>query len=119
MALPNLLNATAIYGRTAFANVTTVSSNVLVNPSASGNSFRIVNLMAAGIDATNSANIKVLVLRAGVNNLLANAVTVPNGSTLIVLGKENPITLEEGDALQMSADANSRIWATIAYEDIA
>lgn len=118
MALPNLLSATTIYGRTAFANVTTVSSNVLVNPSNSGNSFRIINLMLAGTDTSSAANAQVLVLRAGINNPMANAMTVPIGATLIVVGKENPVTLEEGDALRISADANNRIWATITYEDI-
>ncbi len=118
MALPNLLTATIITGRTAYANVTTATSNVLVNPASSGNSFRIVNIMAASIDTSNTGNITASVLRTGVSNYLGFGLSIPSRSTLILLGKENPVTLEEGDALQMSADANSRIWATITYEDI-
>ena len=118
MALPNLLNATTIYGRTAYANVTSVTSNVLVNSANSGNSYRIVNIMAASIDTGNTGNINVSVVRTGTTNYLGFGLTIPSRATLILTGKENPVTLEEGDALQMSADANNRIWATITYEDI-
>jgi len=118
MALPNLLEVSTINGRTAFANVTTTLANVLVNPASSGNSFRIVNIMAASIDTSNTGNVNINVLRTGVNNYLGFGLSVPSRSTLLVVGKENPVNLEEGDALQMSADANNKIWATIVYEDI-
>lgn len=119
MALPNLLNATAIYGRTAFANVTTTLSNVLVNPTSSGNSIKIINCTAANTDTTNIANATLCVSRAGVINYIAVGINVPSRSSIVLLSKDNSLTLEEGDALQMSADANSRIWGTISYEDIA
>lgn len=118
MALPNLLTATTIFGRTAYANVTTVSSNVLVNTDSSGNSYRIVNLTVANRDLGNVSNITVTVNRAGISNYLAVGIVVPSKSSLIVLGKDNSLILEEGDALQISSDANNRIWGTVVYEDI-
>lgn len=118
MAIPNILNATSVLGRTAYANVTTVLSNVLVNTAASGNSYRIVNLTAANTDTGNIGNVSLSVNRAGITNYLAVGINVPTRSSIVLLSKDNSLVLEEGDALQLSADANNRIWGTVVYEDI-
>lgn len=118
MAIPNILNATIIYGRTSFSNVTNSLSNVLINSSSSGNSFRIVNCTAANIDTGNIANVSLVVNRSGAVNYLAVGINVPARSSIVMLSKDNSLILEEGDTLQMSADANNRIWGTVVYEEI-
>jgi phosphoheptose isomerase len=118
MAIPNILNATIIYGRTAYSNVTNSLGNVLVNAASSGNSFRIVNATAANTDTGNIANVNLAVNRSGTTNYLAVGINVPARSSIVLLSKDNSLILEEGDTLQMSADANNRIWGTVVYEEI-
>ena len=49
---------------------------------------------------------------------LAKAVSVPAKSTLIVLGKDAPIYLEENDRLQAHASAASDLEIIISYEEL-
>ena len=49
---------------------------------------------------------------------LAKTVTVPIDSTLIVLGKDAPIYLEEGDKIQALASAAGDLEIIISYEEL-
>jgi hypothetical protein len=118
MANPNVFVATSMIGKTAYANVTTTFANVLQNPSSSGKSLRIVNLSLAGVDSIISPNVTVGVVRSGITNYIVANITIPIKSTVIILGKENLLFLEEGDDLRIQASANSLCWATVSYEEI-
>ena len=48
---------------------------------------------------------------------LAKTVTVPNDATLIVIGKDAPIYLEESDEIR-EASANSDLEVVISYEEL-
>jgi len=47
---------------------------------------------------------------------IADAITVPAKSTLVVLGKDAPIYLEENDEIEAGASANNDLHITISYE---
>ena len=49
---------------------------------------------------------------------LAKAVTVPYKSTLIILGKDAPVYLEEGDKIQALASAAGDLEIVISYEEL-
>ena len=54
---------------------------------------------------------------ASVTYHLAKAVTVPNKSTLIVLGKDAPIYLEEGDSISvLGGQASGHLEAIASFE---
>ena len=118
MANPNVFVATSMQGKTAYSNVTTAFANVVVNPSSSGKSLRVVNLSLAGVDTIISPNVTVGVVRGGITNYIVANITIPVKSTVIILGKENLLFLEEGDDLRIQASANNLCWATVAYEEI-
>ena len=118
MALPNILVATSVIGRTTYSNVTTSLANVVQNSSASNKSLRIINLSLAGIDSLIAPNVTVAVVRSNVLNYIVANITIPIKSTVIILGKENNIFLEEGDDLRIMASSNNMTWATISYEEI-
>lgn len=118
MARPNILLANVVYGRTAFANVTTVLSNVLINPDQSGNSLRIINCTAANTDTGNIANVSLAVNRSSTTNYLALGINVPSRASIVLISKDNSLILEEGDSLQLLADSNNKIWGTVVYEEI-
>jgi hypothetical protein len=58
------------------------------------------------------------VVRSGITNFIVANITIPVKSTVIILGKENLLFLEEGDDLRIQASANNLCWATVAYEEI-
>jgi len=45
-------------------------------------------------------------------------VAVPADSTLIVIGKDSPIYLEEGDQIEAGASASGRLQIIISYEEL-
>jgi hypothetical protein len=50
---------------------------------------------------------------------LAKTVTVPADATLVVVDKEAPIYLEEGDKISAVAATNSDLEITISFEEIS
>ena len=49
---------------------------------------------------------------------LAKTVAVPADSTLVVIGKDSPIYLEEGDELEANASADNDADICVSYEQL-
>jgi large exoprotein involved in heme utilization and adhesion len=118
MAAPNIVSLTTITGKTAVANVTTVSANVITNAAASGAVLKINNIVLSNYSGT-SATGNVLINRAGTNYYLAGGIVVPPTSTLVLIGKDVAFYMEEGDVLQSYASANSSVSLVASYEIIS
>ena len=121
MAAPNLVNVTSILGKTMGAALgTSANTDILGNGSSSGKVLKINSIIVANVDGTNSSSVTVHFYdhdnTARYN--IAHAVTVPAGSTLVVLGKDSPIYLEEGDQIEASASAASDLEMIISYEEL-
>jgi hypothetical protein len=119
MAAPNIVNVTSIIGNTATLNVTTVSSNIIANPAASGSVYKINSIVIANYDTANTADISASLLRGGVTNHIASAISIAYDTTLVLIDKDTSFYLAEGDALRLSASANNRLWATCSHEIIS
>lgn len=119
MANPNIVNVTSILGKTAVADVTTTPTNIVSNSAGSNTIVKINTISISNVDGTNAANITASVFRSSVEYKLAHAVSVPAGSTLVVTDKTSGIYLEEGDALRLTASANSDLQAVVSYEVIS
>jgi UDP-glucose 6-dehydrogenase len=117
MANPNIVNVTAIYGKTAVLAVTTTATAIVTNSAASNKVFKVNALYVSNIDGTNNAEITVDVFRSSVAYRIASTIVVPADATLDVIS--NPIYLEEGDSLRLTANANSDLEAVCSYEDIS
>jgi hypothetical protein len=117
MAAPNLISASAIYGKTAVQAVTTSATAIVTNSAASGKVLKINALYVANVDGTNNADITVDVFRSSTAYRIASTVTVPADGSISVL--DEPIYLEEGDSLRLTANANSDLEAVCSYEDIS
>lgn len=120
MAAPNIVNITALYGRTNLATLTTASSDILVNANSSNEVFKVNTVICTNISNA-SANATVSIFRASANTTYAliNAIPIPAYAALEVVTKITSIYLEEGDKLTASASANSSINIIASYEDIA
>ena len=123
MAAPNIVNVTSIIGvTTAVGLSTTAVTTFLSNADASGKVLKINTVVAAGI-GTGSGNITVkyhlAAAGAGTSIALANTITVPTGASLVIIGKDNPIYLEEDRSLTAQASAADNIAIVCSYEDIS
>ena len=119
MAAPNLVNVTSILGKTMGANLgTTVTSDVLTCPS--NKVLKINSIIVSNIDGTNSANVSVYFYddSATARYSIATTVAVPADSTLVVIGKDSPIYLEESDEIRAGAGVASDLEIVISYEEL-
>jgi len=119
MAAPNLVNVTSIYGKTMGAALGTTLTTTLLT-CASNKVLKINSIIVANVDGTNAADASVTFYdsSATASYRLASTVSVPADSTLIVLGKDSPIYLEESDEIRGGAGAASDLEITISYEEL-
>lgn len=117
MAAPNIVNVTTITGKTAVQAVGTSATSIVTNSAASGKVFKINALYVSNVDGTNNADISVSILRSSTSYHIAKTVVVPADATIDVLSKA--IYLEEGDELQLLANAASDLEAVCSYEEIS
>jgi len=96
MAQPNIVSVTTIYGNTAVAAVTNVSTNLVVNSASSGQVLKINTLYISNIHAnSNTALVSVGLLRTGVEYKIAANINLTANSTLDVINKA--IYLQESE----------------------
>ena len=119
MANPNIANLTDIRGKTAVQSVITSAAAIVTNTAGSNKVFKINSLMISNVDGVNPADITVQFFRSSVSTNIASTVTVPADATLVVLSKDTPLYLEEGDALNCFASANGDLQAICSYEEIS
>jgi hypothetical protein len=120
MAAPNVVNVTSIYGKTVGAALGTSTGDVLVNTAGSGKLLKLNSIIVANIDGTNAADVTVYFydLSATTPFHIAKTVSVPAKSTLVVLGKDAPIYLEEGDKIMGLASAAGDLEIIVSYEEL-
>lgn len=119
MAAPNIVNATSIYGKTVAAALdTTTTTSLLANSASSNKLLKINSIIVGNKDGTNDADATVSFYDGSTDFYLAYTVTVPADSTLIVVGKDAPIFLEEGHSIRGGASANGDLDVIISYEEL-
>ena len=118
MAAPNIVNVTSIYGKTMGGAITTSNSDMVTCPT--DKLLKINSIIVANVDGTNTADVTAQFYNASdtTSYHLAKTITVPADSTLVVLGKDAPIYLEEGDKIQAQASAAGDLEMIISYEEL-
>lgn len=119
MAAPNIVNVTSIFGKTMGAALgTTVTTSILT--CATDKVLKINSIIVANVDGTNNADATVYFFdsSAATRYALAFTVTVPADSTLVVMGKDSPIYLEESDRIEAGASAVGDLEIIISYEEL-
>lgn len=117
MAAPNIVNVTTIIGKTAVQQVGTSATSIVTNSAASGKVYKLNALYVSNVDGTDNAEVNITVLRSSVGYHIVKTLVVPADATIDVLSK--PIYLEEGDELQLLANAASDLEAVCSYEEIS
>lgn len=119
MAAPNILNATSIYGKSVGASLdTTLTTDILTCPS--DKVLKVKSVIVANIDGTNDASVTVYFYdnSATARYALASTVNVPADASLVVLGQDSPLYLEESDQIEAGASASSDLQIVISYEEL-
>jgi hypothetical protein len=118
MAAPNLLTSATVTGKTALLQLTTATGNVITNSSSSNTVVKLNDIVLSNYTASVvSAN--VMINRSATTYYIGGTVSIPSNSTLVLLGKDTSLYLEEGDVLQANVSANSSVSMSASYELIA
>ena len=122
MANPNLVNVTTIKGKIEGHKLTTDAisdSGSAVITCGADKLLKINSIIVANVDGSDSVNIDVAVHLDGDDRFyLAKTVAVPADSTLVVIGKDSPIYLEENDQLEARAEVASDAELVVSYEEL-
>ena len=119
MAAPNIVAVTSIYGKTAVQIITTDATAIVSNSAASGKVLKVNSIVVANVNGVSTTDVTVDLYRSSVAYRIAYLVAVPPKSTLIVIGKDTPIYLEEGDSIRITGSANTESEAIASYEEIS
>ena len=124
MAAPNIVNVSSIIGVTTAVGLgTTAVTTFLSNADASGKVLKINTIIAANTNGINNADITVKyhlsAAGAGTSIALANTITVPADSSLVIIGKDSPIYLEEDRSFTGTASTANHLAIICSYEEIS
>lgn len=118
MSAPNLLGSTTVTGKTALAALTTATANVITNAAASSTVVKLDNVVLANYTA-NAVSANVMINRSSTLYYVGGTISIPANSTLVLLGKDTSLYLEEGDVLQANVSANTAVSFSAGYELIS
>ena len=119
MAAPNIVNVSSIYGKTVGAALdTTLTTDILTCPA--DKVLKINSIIVANVDGSAPAEATVYFYdsSAATRYALASTIAVAADATLVVLGKDYPIYLEESDQIEAGANATGDLEIVISYEEL-
>ena len=124
MAAPNIVNVSAITGKTDTVALSTTSQTTLVsNAAASGKVFKINMIQIANVDGTNAADVTVDLHSAaaggGTAYSLVSTISVPADASLVVVDKSTAIYLEEDRSISATAGTAGDLEVIVSYEEIS
>ena len=117
MAAPNILSATSIYGKTVGAALDTTLTTTLLT-CAANKVLKINSIIVSNVDGSSAADLTLSWYDGSTDYNLASTVSIPADSTLVVLGKDSPIYLEEGHSIRGGAGSNSDLEILICYDEL-
>lgn len=120
MAAPNIANLTSIYGKTMGVALSTTTTTGILTCGAN-NTLKINSIIASNIDGTNNAEVTAYFYdsSAAERYAIASTIVVPADSTLVIIGKDSPIYLEESDRIEAGANVSGDLEMIISYEQIS
>jgi hypothetical protein len=131
MAAPNIASLTTITGKTTYFTPTGVTAVVLLpNAAASGNVFKINQIVVANVDGTNAVDATVSIYTngavaqgsapsGGTAFPIASTISVPADASLIVVDKTTGLYLEEGVSISITSGTASKLTFSVSYELMA
>ena len=131
MANPNITAVASIYGTTTYYTPSGTSAVVLLpNAAASGQVYKINQIVASNVNGSSAVNATVAIYSngavaqgsapaGGTAYPIVSTISVPASASLIVVDKTTAIYLMEGTSISITSGTASGITYTISYEVIA
>ena len=131
MANPNIVNVTSILGTTTYLTPSGTTAVVLLpNAAASGNVFKINQIVCANVNGTTAVNATVAIYSngavaqgsapsGGTAYPVISTISVPASASVIAVDKTTAIYLMEGTSISVTSGTASGITYAISYEVIA
>lgn len=123
MATPNIVNVGVITGRSVVGTLTTISASLLSNAASSNQVFKVNTILTSNKSVANSGTVTIALNNAasggGTPYYIGYTIPVPTGASLVVLGKDNPIYVEENQSITGLASSTSTYDYIISYEIIS
>jgi hypothetical protein len=118
MAAPNVVNVSSIIGKTQGGALATTLGDWVT--CLTDKLVKVNSIIVANVDGSNASTITCSFYDHSdtARYKLAHSVDVPAKSTLVVIGKDSPIYLEEGDQIEANAGHASRLTIVISYEEL-
>jgi hypothetical protein len=128
MAAPNILGLTTGTGKTTYYTPANTSTLVLLpNAAASGQVYKINQLLATNISGSAAANTSVSIYTngavaqgsvpsGGTAYAIASAISVPAQAALIVIDSSTGLYLEEGTSITIQSGTANAITYSVSYE---
>lgn len=118
MSAPNIANLTTITGKTATQAVTTSATAIVSNAASSGKVLKVNTLYVSNVGGA-LKYVTVDHYRSSTARRIAYQIEVPAKGTLVVIERDSPLYLEEGDDLRLTAETDSYLEAVSSYEDLS
>ena len=130
MANPNITAVTSILGSTTYYTPSGTSAVVLLaNAAASGQVYKINQIVASNVNGSTAVNATVAIYSngsvaqgsapaGGAAYPIVSTVSVPASASLVVVDKTTAIYLMEGHSISITSGTASGITYTISYEII-
>lgn len=131
MAAPNIVNVSAIYGKTTYYTPSGTTAVVLLtNASGSGKVLKINQIVAANVNGSSAVDTTVSIYTnggvaqgsapsGGTAYPVVSTVSVPADASLIVTDKTTAIYLEEDKCISVTSGTASGITYSVSYEEIS
>jgi hypothetical protein len=119
MAAPNIINVSSIFAKTlGSALSTTTTTNIVTCPS--DRVLKINSVVVSNVNGTSSADATVYFWddSVGTRYALAFTIGVPADASLVVVGKDTSIYLEEGDRIEAGSSSVGTLNIIVSYEEI-
>ena len=130
MANPNITAVTSILGSTTYYTPSGTTAVVLLaNAAASGQVYKINQIVASNVNGSSAVNATVAIYSngavaqgsapaGGTAYPIVSTVSVPASASLVVVDKTTAIYLMEGHSISITSGTASGITYTISYEII-
>ena len=117
MAAPNIVSPTSITLRQLSSTVGTAAITLVT--CATDRAIKLSTLYAANVQGTNAGDITIRVSDGTATHAVCSTVSVPADASLVVVDRNSPVYLEEGDRIEAIASAAGTIEIVGSYEEIA
>jgi hypothetical protein len=118
MAAPNVNGSSTIILLKGFRETVGTSAITLVT-CAADRAVKVSTLYAANIHGSNAADVSARVNVAGTTHAVCSTVSVPADASLVIVDRNTPVYLEEGQSLEVLASSTGTLHIVGSYEEIA